>query len=131
LNDYLDFPHVGQVAMVERITTDLIGRVVKGRKGTTERVFLVSSLTPEKARPERLLGFNRAQWGIENRLHYIRDMTFDEDHSQIRRGNRPQAMASLRNAAISLLRLVGATNIAAATRELGRKPHEIARLVGL
>ncbi len=105
--------------------------MVKGRKGTTERCFVVTSLGTEKADAARLLALNRGHWEIENRLHHVRDMTYDEDRSQVRRGNRPQAMASLRNTAISLLRIAGATSIAAATRELGRKPRAIARLIGL
>jgi hypothetical protein len=105
--------------------------VVKGRKGTVEQSLVVSSLAPDRADPARLLALNRGHWDIENRLHHVRDWTFDEDRSQVRRGNRPHAMASLRNVAISLLRLAGATNIAASTRELGRKPDAIARLVGL
>jgi len=105
--------------------------VVKGRKSTEDHCFIVSSLSSDKADPARLLALNRGHWDIENRLHHVRDWTFDEDRSQVRRGNRPHVMASLRNAAISLLRLAGAANIAASTRELGRKPHAIARLVGL
>jgi len=131
LNGYLDFPHVGQVARIERITTDLHGNVLKGRTGIKEQCFLVTSLGTKKADPARLLALNRAHWEIENRLHYVRDWTYDEDRSQVRRGNRPQAMASLRNAAISLLRLAGVTNITASTRELGRKPQAVARFIGL
>ncbi len=131
LNGYLDFPHVRQVFRIERITTDLDGNVVRGRKGTVELCVGVSSLGPRKAGPERLLALNRGQWQIENRLHHVRDVTYDEDRSQVRRGNRPHAMASLRNAAISLLRLAGSTNIAASTRELDRHPQAVARLIGL
>lgn len=131
LNDYLDFPHVGQVARIERITTDLHGNVAKGRKSTVENCFVVTSLDTQKADPERLLALNRGHWEIENRLHHVRDRSYDEDRSQVRRGNRPHAMATLRNIAISLMRLAGSTNIAASTRELHRKPHEVARLVGV
>lgn len=131
LNGYLDFPHVGQVFCIERITTNLQGNVLRGRKGTRELCVGLTSLTPEQAGPERLLKLNREHWHIENRLHHVRDVTYDEDRSQVRRGHRPHAMASLRNAAISLLRLAGATNIAAATRELDRRPEAIARLIGL
>ena len=119
------------MARIERITTDLQGNVLKGRKSTVENCFVVTSLDTEKADPARVLALNRGHWQIENRLHYVRDWTYDEDRSQVRRGNRPHAMASLRNMAISLLRLAGATNIAAATRELGRKPHAVARLIGV
>ena len=91
----------------------------------------VTSLTAEKAKPERLLSLNRGEWEIENRLHYVRGMTYDEDRSQVRKGNRPQAMAGIRNLAISLLRLAGADSIAAATRYLGRQVERPLRLIGL
>lgn len=53
---------------------------------------------------------------IENRLHWVRDVDYDEDRSQVRTGSGPQVMATLRNTAIGLLRLAGHTNIAAALR---------------
>ena len=58
----------------------------------------------------------RGHWGIEDRLHWVRDMDFDEDHSQIRTASGPRIMASLHNLAISILRLAGTTSIAAALR---------------
>ena len=91
----------------------------------------MSSLAQEKASPADLLQYVRGHWGIENRLHWVRDVTFDEDRSQVRRGSRPQMMASLRNIAISLLRMAGAKNIAAATRHLGRRSDKALRLLGL
>jgi hypothetical protein len=66
-----------------------------------------------------------------HRLHHVRDMTFDEDRSQVRKDRRPHTMATLRNIAISLLRLAGAENIAAATRYLGRQLQRPLRLLGL
>jgi hypothetical protein len=131
LNGYLDFPHVGQVFCIRRTTTDLEGNVVKGRKSIQETVYGVTSLTPLRASPEQVLAYNRGHWQIENRLHHVRDMTYDEDRSQVRRGSRPHAMATLRNVAMSLLRLAGATNIAAATRHLGRQIERPLRLLGL
>jgi hypothetical protein len=119
------------VFLIERLTTDLQGKLLRGRKSTVERAVGVTSLTTEKADPGRLLALNRGHWQIENSVHYVRDVTYDEDRSQVRRGNRPQAMASLRNVAISLLRLAGSKNIAASNRELARKPHAVATLVGL
>jgi hypothetical protein len=68
---------------------------------------------------------------FENRLHHVRDMTYDEDRSQVRKGRRPHAMAPLRNLAISLLRLAGAESIAVATRHLARRPERPLRLLGL
>ena len=131
LNDYVNFPHVAQVFCIRRTTTDLEGKVLKGRKSTTETVYGLTSLSPQQASPARLLAYNRGHWQIENRLHHVRDMTYDEDRSQVRRAQRPHAMASLRNVAISLLRLAGAQNIAAATRHLGRQADRPLRLLGL
>ena len=76
----------------------------------------ITSLTPEEASPERLLKLNRMHWGIENSLHWVRDETFREDRSQIRTGNAPRVMATLRNLAITILRRCGATNIAKTLR---------------
>jgi hypothetical protein len=65
---------------------------------------------------------NRNHWGIENRLHYVRDVTFEEDSSRIRTGNAPRVMASLRNLVISILRLAGINSIPKALRQFAAKP---------
>jgi hypothetical protein len=70
----------------------------------------------ERAGAARLLAWWRDHWGIENRLHYVRDVAFQEDACRIRSGDAPQNLAALRNALISLLRLNGQSNIAAALR---------------
>jgi hypothetical protein len=126
LNDYLEFPHLNQVFRIERLTFDLQGNSLR-----YEMAHGVTSLTEQKASAADLLQFNRGQWEIENRLHWVRDVTFDEDRSQVRRGHGPQMMASLRNLAISLLRMAEATNIASATRHLGRRTEKVLRLLGL
>lgn len=131
LNGYINFPHVAQVFCIKRTTTDLAGKVVRGRKTIEEMTWGVTSLSAKKASADRLLALNRGHWVIENRLHHVRDMTYDEDRSQVRKGNRPHAMASLRNLAISLLRLAGAPCIAAATRYLSRHAARPLRLLGL
>ena len=74
LNGYLDWPGLGQVCCVER------RRRRKGRE-TLERVYAITSLTPERADAARLLGIWRGHWGIENRLHWVRDVVFGEDQS--------------------------------------------------
>lgn len=61
----------------------------------------------------------------------MRDVTYDEDRSQVRVGSAPQVMATLRNTAISLLRLFGHTNIAKATRRLGRHLNELLTILGI
>ncbi len=96
-----------------------------------EVAYAVTSLTPAQASPARLLDLLRGHWTIENRVHYVRDRTFDEDRSQVRTGHTPQVMATLRNLAISLLRLAGARNIAAALRHCGRKVRTTLRFLGL
>lgn len=123
---YLDFPHAEQVFRIERTVNDLRGVLLHH-----EVVFGITSLACEKASPARLLGLNRGHWTIENRLHWVRDVTFDEDRSQVRRGGAAHAMASLRNLAIGLLRLAGAVNIAAALRHCAAKLHKALRLIGL
>jgi hypothetical protein len=122
---------VEQVFRIRRTTTDLNGNVVQGRKSTVETVHGLASLPPDRASPKQLLGYNRAHWEIENRLHHVRDMTYDEDRSQVRKGRRSHAMATIRNVAISLLRLAGAESIAAATRYLGRRVERPLRLLGI
>ncbi len=123
----LDFPYVAQVARIERVRVRL-----KDNTEQRETVFCITSLTPEKADASRLLKLNRDHWSIENRLHYVRDRTFDEDRSQVRKRAAPHMMASLRNLAIGLLRLAGAsTNIAAATRFFMRNSDRAMELLGV
>jgi len=81
-NAYLDFPHVGQVFCIRRTTTDLDGNVVKGRKSPQETIYGVTSLSPQRATPAEVRAHNRGHWQIENHLHHVRDMTYDEDRSQ-------------------------------------------------
>ncbi len=126
LNDYLDFPCVGQVFRIERKRT-----ILKSGRVERETVYGVTSLSPEQAGPARLLELNRAHWSIENRSHYVRDMAFDEDRSQIRVKNGPQVMAALRNFAIGLLRLADCENIAAALRACARSVPTTLHLLGV
>lgn len=127
LNGYLDFPHVAQVARIERETQQM-----RSGKSRSEVVYLVTSLTAEQADAKRLLALNRGHWEIENRLHWVRDVTFAEDHSQIRTGAGPQMMATLRNLAISLVRLRHEAQwVAEALRDLAARPHLALAMVGL
>lgn len=126
INRYVCFPYAGQVACVER-------EILHVRRGETtcERVYLISSLSPEQAGPAQLLALNRGHWGIENRLHHVRDMAFDEDRCRARCGNTPRALACLRNFAISLLRLNCVRNIKAALRGLAAQAHKVLEMLGL
>jgi predicted transposase YbfD/YdcC len=105
------FPHARQAIQITRKT-----RRLDGTKWTTEVAYVVTSLTAEQATPTQLATWARGHWHIENRLHWVRDVTFDEDRSQIRSGNGPRVMASLRNLVINILRINGTTNIAQALR---------------
>ena len=110
LNGYLDWPDVGQVCRLERL-------VKRDGVETREVEYAITSVGPEEADAATLLEWWRGHWGIENRLHWVRDVTMGEDASRVRTGSAPQALAGLRNAAVSLLRLLGKTNIAEALRE--------------
>jgi predicted transposase YbfD/YdcC len=116
----ISFPHARQAVQVTRRTRPVCART--GRKGRwrTETVYAITDLGPHQARPAELATWIRGHWQIENGLHWVRDVTFGEDASRVRTGGAPQVMASLRNLAISLHRLAGATNIAAALRHHGR-----------
>jgi hypothetical protein len=103
-------------------------RTVKGAT-TTETVCLVTSQPPKKADASRLLDYNRTYWEIENRLHWVRDVTFGEDHSQVRSGKAPQVKAALTNLTVILLRRKGFSNIAAAVRTHAARPHVALSLV--
>ncbi len=131
LNDYLDFPYVGQVAHVHRHVTDLNGGLVKGRKKKREDIYLITSLSPEEASPKDLLELNRNHWHIENKLHYIRDVTFREDHSRIRKKHGAHVMASIKNLVISLFRKAGYQNIAKAVRDCAWNFFKAFRLIGI
>jgi predicted transposase YbfD/YdcC len=126
LLDYSTWPGLAQVFELGRhVITQ------KTNKERTEVVYGVTSLGPERATPERLLELVRGQWQIENKSHWVRDVTFDEDRSQVRCGNIPHIMAALRNTAIGLLRWAGHTNIAAACRQLAAQPLQALALIGI
>ena len=125
LPHYMDWPGLKQVFMVERSTT-----MKKTGEYYAETVYGIASLTPEQADASRLNGLVRGHWHIENRSHWVRDVTFDEDRSQVRSGNIPQAMAALRNTVIGLIRMAGETNIAAARRKFAAKPRLALKIIG-
>lgn len=124
--DWIDFPHAKQTM---RLTRDRDNHSTG--ETTREHVFVITSLTAEEATPAQLADYIRGHWGIENRLHWVRDVTYHEDHSQVRTGNAAHVMASIRNLAISIHRLTGATNIAAALRHTMRNPAIAHQLTGL
>ncbi|TDV42138.1 DDE family transposase [Actinophytocola oryzae] len=92
-------------------------------------MYAVTSLTAAQTQPAELARYIRGHWHVENKLHWVRDVTMGEDASRARTGGGPRMMASLRNLAISLLRLTGHTNIAKATRHTGRNPTRAIKLI--
>lgn len=83
---------------------------MRGKK-TVETVYAITGLTPERAGPEQLLALSRAQWGIENRFHRVRDVTCREDRVRAHAGNAPQVLAAFCNTALTLIRRLGYTVI--------------------
>jgi predicted transposase YbfD/YdcC len=96
-------------------------RTRRGR-WSVQTVYAITSLDHRAADPALLACWVRGHWSIEAGLHWVRDVTFGEDHSQIRTDNGPQNVAALRTLAINALRLAGHPNIAAGLRQHARTP---------
>lgn len=124
LAEYSGWPYLVQVCRIQR-EIKVNGQV------KIEEAYAFTSLWPHEADAGRLLSLNRGHWCIENCLHYVRDVTFGEDKSQVRTGNAPRVMAALRNTAIGVMRLSGTTNIASALRRNAARPPEAIRLLGI
>jgi predicted transposase YbfD/YdcC len=118
------FPHAAQAIQIVRHR-----RRLAGGRWRRETVYAITSLPAEHAQPAQLAGWIRSHWKIENQLHWVRDVTFAEDASQARTGAGPHVMASLRNLAISVHRLAGETNIAAALRRTARRPERLIEMI--
>lgn len=118
------FPYVAQVFLVER-------KVTEGGQTSYQSVLYITSLSAAQASPADLLTYTRAHWTIENRVHWVRDVTLGEDASRVRTGNAPRVMAALRNLTVSLLRLDGATNIAGALRYNAGSHRRVLKHLGL
>jgi predicted transposase YbfD/YdcC len=126
LSDHELWPGLSQVFAIEREV-----RHQKSGKSSQEVVYGCTSLSKEQASAEVLMKLVRGHWTIENRSHWVRDVTFDEDRSQVRKGNIPQVMAALRNTVIGLLRKAGESNIAAACRKFAAQPQAALALIGI
>jgi predicted transposase YbfD/YdcC len=120
----LGFPYAAQVFLIERYTTRTVRRRSKGNRKyrrkkitTSVAVLGVTSLSSREAAPEHLATYVREHWSIENKIHWVRDVTFREDASQVT-GSRPRVMATLRNLVIGLIRQAGYTKIAATIRKI-------------
>jgi len=99
LNDYVDWPHLGQVFRLQRVVHH-----TQTGKLTYQVVVGITSLSADECSPQRLMHLLRTHWHIENRLHFVRDVTFHEDACPIRHPKRQRVLACLNNLVIGLIR---------------------------
>jgi predicted transposase YbfD/YdcC len=118
------FPYARQAFLVERYVHDLDGTL-----RSAVAALGLTCLPAQQASPAHIAGLVRNHWGIEA-LHHIRDVTFGEDHSQLRTGSAPQVLAGLHNLAIGALRTAGRTKIAASLRWISRDPTRALDILG-
>lgn len=121
----LKWPGAKQIVKLERTAT-----FKKSGKRRHEVSYAITSLSSQQASPEALFAIARGHWSIENRLHWVRDILFAEDHSQVKMGHTPQFMAAMRNLVLNLMRASGITAITAATRRFAAQPAEALALLG-
>ncbi|MGH9110031.1 MAG: ISAs1 family transposase [Acidimicrobiales bacterium] len=123
----ITFPHARRFVIVERESANLADV-----RTSIDFRYYVTDLDEAEASTDQLFRLVRGHWGIES-LHWVRDVTFDEDRSQVRTGTMPRFLASLRNLAIGVIRhaTYQGVNIAAATRQLAREPGLILALLGV
>jgi predicted transposase YbfD/YdcC len=120
----LGFPHAKLAARIIRERS-----IITTGKTTTEVVYVITSLDWEEVTPQQLAALVRGHWAIENRIHYVRDVTFGEDASQVRTGHAPMVMATLRNVAIGLHRHASRGSVAAAAHAAGRRLNRLLNLL--
>ncbi len=132
LNSFLGQLGWSSIAQVFRVTRRRTFRQRDtGNMETTEEVaYGITSLSRTQADARRLLAYQRGHWGIENRLHWVRDVTFAEDASRIRAGCGAQVLATVRNAVIGLCRRLKFRDIAAARRDFAWNPQRLFNLLG-
>jgi hypothetical protein len=121
------WPQVQQILRVERQRVLVRGGV--GGKHERRVTYAITNLPPQQADARQLAQHLRGHWGIENRAHWVRDVVWDEDRSQVRSGAAPQVLAATRNLAGALLRRAGYRSIAPTLRTLAARPAEAVRLV--
>lgn len=125
LDDYLSWPDVRQVLRreCERI-------ILKTGEVSRSVTYGLTSVALEEATPAELEAFWRGHWTIENRVHYVRDVSMGEDAGQAAQGSTPQVLAAVRNGVLALLRWVGWTNVADAVRTYAASLPAALSLIG-
>jgi predicted transposase YbfD/YdcC len=125
LAEHLNWPGVAQVCRLMRTTRK------HGCDDQVEVEYGITSVPREGANAAQLLAWKRGHWGIENRSHYVRDVTLGEDASRIRTGSAPRNMAALRNAILNLLRSQNCVNVAATLRNFAYHPRKLFLMLGI
>jgi len=110
------FPHAQQVFLIERISEHMSGGKII--KTTQEYCYCITSLSKEQASASELLKYNRDHWAIENKLHYVLDVTFNEDKCRCYKAEMVSALSILRKVAIHIYRANNITNIASGIRKI-------------
>jgi hypothetical protein len=124
LAESLDWPGLKQVLRLERTT-------LRNGQKTVEVQYAITSLPPGRADAARILTYWVGHWGIENRLHWVRDVVFGEDACRAKTGHSPQNLAALRNAGLSLLRSKGVNEILSTLRHYTMRPLDLMKLLGI
>lgn len=116
-SEHFDYPQVRQVAELTRTR-----HIHSTGKDQAEMVYLITNLNSEQASAERLLKLKRDYWQIENNLHYVKDFVFGEDRQTARTKNGPRVLSAIRNLAVSLMHMLGITNIKRCVDNLKHDP---------
>jgi len=124
LAETLDWPGVKQVLRLERTT-------IRRGKRQVEVEYAITSLPPDRADAGQLLTYWVGHWGIENRLHWVRDAVFGEDACRAKKGHSPQNLAALRNACLTLLRSQSINAILPALRHFSHRLDRLMKLLGI
>lgn len=119
---WLDWPGIQQACRITRT------RTLNGRTNQ-EVAFVITSLSRRRANAARLLELVRSHWAIENRLHWVRDMTLGEDACRVRTQHAPQLLAALRNLTIAMSRRAGFCYLPRAMRRFMACPSEGLQLI--
>jgi len=119
LNDYLDFPFVGQIFAIRRHTIDK-----KSGKETNDIAYGLTSHSPMSANAEQVLKFNRDHWGVESH-HYLLDWNWNEDRCTIRKGHGPENITCLRRFATGLIKSISKDSVASTIEKLARNVRRV------
>jgi predicted transposase YbfD/YdcC len=119
LNDYLNFPCVGQVFAIQRHAISK-----KSGKDSGEIVYGITDHSPQSADAEKLLAYNRKHWGVES-VHYILDWNWDEDRCKLSKGHGPENITRLRRFATGLIKSKSRDSAASTIRKLARRVRRV------